>query len=104
MKAEKTFAYQANLPSLPIPPLFETAEKYLRSVRPLLTDEEYARSQVCGLGPLPYSPRMLLLISCNQAVLVMNCTGAWKNTEKKSKRRAKVGLKIGGWSTGTFGL
>lgn len=52
MKAEKTFTYQNSLPSLPIPPLFDTAEKYLRSVRPLLTEEEYANTQV-STGFLP---------------------------------------------------
>lgn len=57
MKAEKTFAYQNSLPSLPIPPLFDTAEKYLRSVRPLLTEEEYTNTQVSsGFHHKMYQP------------------------------------------------
>lgn len=38
-----------NLPHYPVPPLQDTLQKYLRSVRPLLNDEEFRRSeQVVG--------------------------------------------------------
>ncbi|TPX34106.1 hypothetical protein SeMB42_g07377 [Synchytrium endobioticum] len=42
--ALKTFANQSKLPRLPIPTLEETAKRYLRTLRPLLADAEYARS------------------------------------------------------------
>lgn len=62
MKSEKTFAYQATLPSLPIPPLFETAQKYLRSVRPLLNDEEYANTQVGHFNIHPSSLHLFAVL------------------------------------------
>lgn len=37
--------YQANLPKLPVPPLQATLQKYLRSVRPLLSDEDYKKTE-----------------------------------------------------------
>lgn len=36
-----TFQHEMSLPHLPVPPLQQTMEKYLLSVKPLLTDEEY---------------------------------------------------------------
>ncbi|XP_041367134.1 peroxisomal carnitine O-octanoyltransferase-like [Gigantopelta aegis] len=38
---EKTFQYSKDLPSLPIPPLHHTLQRYLDSVRPLVSDKEY---------------------------------------------------------------
>jgi carnitine O-palmitoyltransferase 1, liver isoform len=40
-----TYGFQDVLPPLPVPPLSKTVHRYLRSVRPLLTDEEYAHTQ-----------------------------------------------------------
>lgn len=37
--------FQASLPRLPVPSLSETAKKYLESVRPHVTDAEYAKTQ-----------------------------------------------------------
>lgn len=37
--------FQNNLPKLPVPDLNETLPKYLKSIRPLLSDEEYKRSE-----------------------------------------------------------
>jgi len=34
---------QSDLPSLPIPPLEQTLDRYQESIRPLTTDEEYSR-------------------------------------------------------------
>lgn len=42
---EKTFQLQDKLPSLPVPPLAQTCEKYLDSVKPHLTREEYLQTQ-----------------------------------------------------------
>ncbi|KAJ1961980.1 hypothetical protein GGI12_002936 [Dipsacomyces acuminosporus] len=55
-----TFANQAKLPRLPVPTLEATAARYLKSIRPLLTPEEYSRSEKAvsafissdGLGPI----------------------------------------------------
>ncbi|KAJ3080120.1 hypothetical protein HK102_003282 [Quaeritorhiza haematococci] len=41
----KTFSNQSILPRLPIPNLEETANRYLRSVKPLLTAEAYAETE-----------------------------------------------------------
>ncbi|KAJ1633889.1 hypothetical protein T492DRAFT_866047 [Pavlovales sp. CCMP2436] len=41
----KTYAHQDSLPDYPVPSLEETSEVYLRSLRPLLTDEQYEHSQ-----------------------------------------------------------
>ncbi|KAJ1562070.1 hypothetical protein HK405_000110, partial [Cladochytrium tenue] len=40
-----TFANQASLPRLPVPPLAQTAARYLDSCRPLLTPEDFARTK-----------------------------------------------------------
>ncbi|KAG2233710.1 hypothetical protein INT48_007687, partial [Thamnidium elegans] len=37
--------YQTNLPKLPVPALSETLQKYLKSVHPLLSPEEYKRTE-----------------------------------------------------------
>lgn len=37
--------YQANLPKLPVPSLSETLQKYLKSVHPILSPEEYKRTE-----------------------------------------------------------
>lgn len=39
------FSYQSTLPKLPLPSLDDTMERYLRSVRPLLDDANYARME-----------------------------------------------------------
>lgn len=38
--------YQKSLPKLPVPALKDTLEKYLKSVRPLVSSEEYAKTEV----------------------------------------------------------
>ncbi|RKP26829.1 acyltransferase ChoActase/COT/CPT [Syncephalis pseudoplumigaleata] len=43
--APRTFELQSKLPRLPIPSLEETSQRYLRSLVPLLTPEEYRRSE-----------------------------------------------------------
>ncbi|KAI9320614.1 acyltransferase ChoActase/COT/CPT [Dichotomocladium elegans] len=37
--------YQANLPKLPVPPLAATLQKYLKTVRPIVGEEEYKRTE-----------------------------------------------------------
>jgi len=41
----KTYAFQDELAPYPMPDLEETCQVYLRSLRPLLTDEQYEHSQ-----------------------------------------------------------
>ncbi|KAJ2692346.1 Carnitine O-acetyltransferase mitochondrial, partial [Coemansia spiralis] len=41
----KLYAFQAQLPKLPVPSLSETLPKYLRTVEPLLSKEDFARTQ-----------------------------------------------------------
>lgn len=43
--AGKTFARQSEIPKLPIPKLQDTAQRYLRSLEPLQTPEEHARTR-----------------------------------------------------------
>ncbi|EJT46015.1 hypothetical protein A1Q1_05519 [Trichosporon asahii var. asahii CBS 2479] len=58
--AESTFSLQSQLPRLPIPTLEETATRYLKSLEPLLSAEEFKASQKAvaefiapnGLGPV----------------------------------------------------
>ncbi|XP_048776623.1 carnitine O-acetyltransferase-like isoform X2 [Ostrea edulis] len=40
----RMFSVQDSLPKLPVPPLEQTVQKYLRTVQPLLSDEEYANT------------------------------------------------------------
>ncbi|KAJ1823085.1 hypothetical protein LPJ56_000420 [Coemansia sp. RSA 2599] len=55
-----TFSCQAQLPRLPIPSLKDTATRYLKSIEPLLSTAEYARSEKAvssfigdgGMGPV----------------------------------------------------
>lgn len=42
----KVQAHQHSLPHLPVPPLQSSLEKYLLSVRPLLTEEEYHNTEI----------------------------------------------------------
>ncbi|XP_054420077.1 peroxisomal carnitine O-octanoyltransferase isoform X2 [Pteronotus mesoamericanus] len=42
---ERTFQYQDSLPSLPVPPLEESLKKYLESVKPFATKEEYKKTE-----------------------------------------------------------
>ncbi|XP_033762348.1 peroxisomal carnitine O-octanoyltransferase-like isoform X2 [Pecten maximus] len=42
---EKTFQFQSGLPSLPVPDLQNTLRKYLDSVKPHVTPEEYTRTE-----------------------------------------------------------
>ncbi|XP_070566735.1 peroxisomal carnitine O-octanoyltransferase-like [Ptychodera flava] len=42
---EKTFQYQDSLPSLPVPPLQQSLDKYLESVKPFVTEEEYKHTE-----------------------------------------------------------
>ncbi|XP_067140741.1 carnitine O-acetyltransferase-like isoform X2 [Centruroides vittatus] len=44
-KQGQMLLYQNSLPSLPVPPLHPTLEKYLLSVRPLLNEEEYHQTE-----------------------------------------------------------
>ncbi|XP_044749779.1 carnitine O-palmitoyltransferase 1, liver isoform isoform X2 [Coccinella septempunctata] len=41
----RLYSYQGSLPRLPLPSVQETTERYLRSVRPLLDDEQYERTK-----------------------------------------------------------
>ncbi|VEN55359.1 unnamed protein product [Callosobruchus maculatus] len=41
----KLYSYQGSLPRLPLPPLPNTMQRYLRSVKPLLPDNEYKRME-----------------------------------------------------------
>lgn len=43
--SEKTFEHEENLPSLPVPNLKETLDKYLDTVRAVTTDQEYERTE-----------------------------------------------------------
>ncbi|KAJ3125539.1 Carnitine O-acetyltransferase mitochondrial [Physocladia obscura] len=43
-KTGKLYRFQSSLPRLPIPSLAETCNTYLKSVRPLVNDDEYART------------------------------------------------------------
>jgi hypothetical protein len=45
LDSDKLFPSQEELGPLPLPALSETCERYLRSVRPLLTDAEYAHTE-----------------------------------------------------------
>ena len=36
--------YQASLPKLPVPPLQQSLQKYLKAVRPLVNDAEFKRT------------------------------------------------------------
>src|ERR1700733_15916880 len=40
-----TYAYQRSLPHLPVPPLHSTLSKYLETVQPHLTKEEYKKTK-----------------------------------------------------------
>lgn len=43
-KGEKTFQYDESLPPLPVPSLQQTLVKYLQSVKPLVSDDEYTNT------------------------------------------------------------
>ena len=43
--ANKTFAYQDKLPKLPIPPIHDTCERYLRALAPLQDEKEHAATK-----------------------------------------------------------
>ena len=41
----RMFSVQESLPHLPVPPLQHTLDKFLRSVKPILSDDDYKRAQ-----------------------------------------------------------
>jgi len=41
----KTFAHQSKLPKLPIPPIRDTCERYLRALAPLQDEKEHAATK-----------------------------------------------------------
>lgn len=43
--ANKTFAHQEKLPKLPIPPIRDTCERYLRALAPLQDEKEHAATK-----------------------------------------------------------
>jgi len=44
----RMFSLQESLPKFPVAPLEQTLEKYLQTVKPLVTDEEFKKTQqVC---------------------------------------------------------
>ncbi|KAH1180656.1 hypothetical protein KIL84_001590 [Mauremys mutica] len=51
------YSYQASLPRLPVPPVSDTVQRYLESMRPLLSDSHFQRAAALGrdfersLGP-----------------------------------------------------
>ena len=45
LSSDDLFPHQADLPPLPLPVLSDTLERYLTSVKPLLTEEEWAHTQ-----------------------------------------------------------
>eukprot|EP00058_Branchiostoma_floridae_P006118 XP_002591606.1 hypothetical protein BRAFLDRAFT_223395 [Branchiostoma floridae] len=45
MFGERTWKYQDSLPPLPVPPLKNTLDKYLESVKPFVTAEEYKQTE-----------------------------------------------------------
>lgn len=40
-----TFSFQSAMPRLPVPPLKDTMKRYLRTVKPLLSEDEYAKTE-----------------------------------------------------------
>ena len=70
-----TMHFQASLPRLPIPDLEATCQRYLRALRPVLSDEEYERTEKevarfskpqsdgwgkgCGLCHVNYNEKLL---------------------------------------------
>lgn len=44
-ESENTFQYDADLPSLPLPSLKNTLNKYLDTVRPHVSEEEFAHTE-----------------------------------------------------------
>ena len=43
--SDRLFPHQAELPPLPLPELSDTLERYLKTVQPLLSEEEWAHTQ-----------------------------------------------------------
>lgn len=43
--AQKSFSYQQKLPSLPVPDLHQTLERYLDSVKPHVSPEDYRKTE-----------------------------------------------------------
>jgi hypothetical protein len=41
-----TFSFEDSLPKLPVPSLDSTMEKYLKSVQPFVTEEEFSKTSV----------------------------------------------------------
>ena len=45
MKKKSTFSLESELPSLPVPPLEQTMNKYITTLEPILFDSEYAQTK-----------------------------------------------------------
>ena len=51
----RMFSVQESLPHLPVPPLQHTLDKFLRSVKPILSDDDYKRAQKVSSFIIPRS-------------------------------------------------
>jgi carnitine O-acetyltransferase len=77
--------YQSNLPKLPVPDLNETLQKYLNSVRPLVSDEEFKRTmqaakEFAAPGGLGQELQKRLLARANDPSIV-NWMEEWWNDQ-----------------------
>jgi len=68
----RMFSVQAALPKFPVAPLQQTLDKYLQTLRPLVTDAEFKHAQKVSFHSKPFLTCNLFLIIHVCAVYTMN--------------------------------
>ncbi|MFQ5729190.1 MAG: choline/carnitine O-acyltransferase, partial [Waddliaceae bacterium] len=101
LKKTKTYSFQNNLPSLPVPDLEKTLQTYLNSVKPFLTEEEFCRTQSVveefkkGVGPELHKELVA------RAKTLRNWLESWWNEESYLSNRRSLAISSNWYGVGS---
>ena len=96
-----TYAYQRSLPHLPVPPLHSTLSKYLETVQPHLTKEQYGRTkrvvEEFASSEIGRTLQGRLKLRANDTKNHPNWLASWWNEAAYMGYRGTVSIIVAGW-------